>query len=126
MRAEVGVALVNLVVPVLVMAAIVVPGVREAHQEIDAVHGLVKGPTAGHNDIIALAVVLVDDILAVQCMKTVTLLLIYLSGLWPLKSRVMTRNMKTLYANLKRTIRSTILFSIEMWVRLVLQTAPSH
>lgn len=117
-----GVILVNVIALVLVTAIIVALGAREVHQETDAAHGLVGGtPTAGHDDITVVpAVVLVDAILVAQCMKMLTLLLIHLSGPWLLKSKVMTQNMRKLCANLKRTIQSTILFSIEMWVILAL------
>lgn len=84
MRAEVGANLVNVIARVLVMATIV-PGAREAHQETDTTHGLVRGgPTAGLEDItvltVVLAVVLIAVILAAQCMKMLTLLPIHLSG----------------------------------------------
>jgi hypothetical protein len=90
MRAEVGVVLVNVIARVLVTATIVAPCAREAHQETDTTHGLVRGgPTAGLEDITALAVVPavvpVAVILAAQCMKMLTLLPIHLSGPWLLK-----------------------------------------
>ena len=89
MGAEVGAHLVNVIVLVLVTATIVL-GAREAHQETDTTHGLVRGgPTAGLEDITALtvapAVVLIAVTLAAQCMKMLTLLPIHLSGPWPLK-----------------------------------------
>ena len=129
MRTEVGAVLVTVVAHVLVTTTVVAPDAREARQESDAAHGLGGGvPTAGH-DITALTVVpsvdLVDVILTAQCMKTLTLLPIHSFGLWLLKSKAMTRNMRKLCASSKRTIQSTTLFSIEMWVILALQIA-SH
>ena len=119
MRAEVGATLVNVIAHVLAKATIVAPDVQGAHQETGTAHGLVGGgPTAGHDDITALtvvpSVVLVDIILTAQCMKKLTLLPIHLSGPWLLKLKVMTRNIRKLCANSKRTIQSTISFSIEM------------
>lgn len=79
----------NVIARVLVTAT-TVPGAREARQETDITHVLVRGgPTAGLEDITALTVVpgvaLVAVILAAQCMKMLTLLPIPLSGPWPLK-----------------------------------------
>ena len=89
-RAEVGAHLVNVIARVLVTATIVAPGAREARQETDTTHGLVReGPTAGLEDITTLtvvpAVVLITVIPAAQCMKMLTLLPIHLSGPWLLK-----------------------------------------
>lgn len=105
----------SVIAHVLVMVTIVALGAREAHQETDTVQGLVRGgPTAGPGDTTTLAVVLIGAVLSAQCRKTLTLLPIRLSELWRLKSKVTTQNMRKLYANLKKTIPSIILFSIEM------------
>ena len=89
MGAEVGANLVNVIARVLVMAT-TVPGAREAHQETDTTHVLVRGgPTAGLEDITALSVVpavdLVAVILAAQFMKMLTRSPIHLSRRWLLK-----------------------------------------